>query len=72
MNNLNLGSKNISKKSAIQDHVNSGGHKEALRKEKARLSMVKATSNAVNHANKHVESFRTSCLDTGSIPVTST
>ncbi|CAG8639088.1 13902_t:CDS:2, partial [Funneliformis caledonium] len=39
------GSKNVSKKSAIQDHVNSGGYKEALKKEKARLSMVKTTSN---------------------------
>ena len=57
MINLNLDSKNVSKKSAIQDHVNSGSHKEALKKEKARLSMVKATSNAVNHANKHIESL---------------
>ncbi|CAG8628924.1 9902_t:CDS:2, partial [Funneliformis mosseae] len=39
------GSKNISKKSAIQDYVNSNSHKEALKKEKARLLMIKATSN---------------------------
>src|SRR6266487_4407566 len=51
------GSKNIGKKSAIQEHVSSGGHKEALKKESSRLAMVKATSNAVNHANKHIESL---------------
>ena len=52
-----LGSKNVSKKLAIQDHISSGGHKEALKKESARLAMVKATSNALNYANKHVESL---------------
>ena len=52
-----LGSKNVSKKSAIQDHISSGGHKEALKKESARLAMVKATSNALNYANKHVKSL---------------
>ncbi|CAB4479250.1 unnamed protein product [Rhizophagus irregularis] len=51
------GSKNVGKKSTIQEHNNSGGHKEALKKESSRLAMVKATSNAVNHANKHVESL---------------
>ena len=51
------GSKNIGKKSAIQEHVSSGGHKEALKKESSRLVMVKATLNAINHANKHIESL---------------
>ncbi|GES83200.1 zinc finger protein 862-like [Rhizophagus clarus] len=51
------GSKNIGKKSAIQEHNSSSGHKEALKKESSRLAMVKATSNAINYANKHVESL---------------
>ncbi|RIA83028.1 hypothetical protein C1645_834452 [Glomus cerebriforme] len=34
-------------KEAIQEHNNSSGHKEALKKESSRLAMIKATSNAI-------------------------